>query len=164
VVSGDTGLQIATKNSITWAQLQTSNPNVNWNNLQIGQKLCVQGVAASEVASTPSNFEQNKNWLIPVIVVIGLLLIATIVILARHHQKRNRSYSSELALPTQASTEDVVLKGETAPTDNQSLESPTTPTSPTADWEKRQDEAGHAYYYNTSTGVTQWEVPDGLPA
>jgi len=163
VVSGDTGYGIATKNGITLAQLETSNPSANWNDLQIGQQLCVQGVEASEVAGTPSNFEQNKNWLIPVIIVIGLLLIATVVILARTHSKRNRSYSSELALPTQASTEDAVLKGETAPLDIQSPVSPTTPTS-TADWEKRQDDAGHTYYYNLSTGVTQWEVPDGLPA
>lgn len=47
VVSGDTGNTIAQKLGITFAQLQTANPGVNWNNLQIGQVLQVPGSGSS---------------------------------------------------------------------------------------------------------------------
>jgi len=35
-------------------------------------------------------------------------------------------------------------------------------TSPTNNWEKRADNNGQVYYYNSHTGVSQWEVPEGL--
>lgn len=39
VKSGDTGYRIATANGVTVADLQAVNPGVNWNRLNVGQKL-----------------------------------------------------------------------------------------------------------------------------
>ncbi len=39
VKSGDTGMKITAANGVTWADLQAVNPGVNWNRLNIGQKL-----------------------------------------------------------------------------------------------------------------------------
>jgi hypothetical protein len=36
--------------------------------------------------------------------------------------------------------------------------------SPASEWETRQDESGQTYYYNTTSGVTQWEMPDTMIA
>jgi far upstream element-binding protein len=30
-------------------------------------------------------------------------------------------------------------------------------------WSAMQDDQGRTYYYNTQTGVSQWEKPEGMP-
>jgi len=41
VKSGDTGTSIAQKDNTTLAEVEKLNPNVNWNNLQVGATLIV---------------------------------------------------------------------------------------------------------------------------
>lgn len=39
VKAGDTGMKIAAANGVSWADLQSVNPGVNWNGLRVGQAL-----------------------------------------------------------------------------------------------------------------------------
>jgi LysM repeat protein len=54
VVSGDTGNAIATAEGITFNALSSANPNVNWNNLQIGQILTVPAGTSPASGTLPS--------------------------------------------------------------------------------------------------------------
>jgi hypothetical protein len=56
VKSGDTGNLIASNNGITFTTLSNLNPGVNWNNLQIGQTLCVaaDGATTKSPTTTPA--------------------------------------------------------------------------------------------------------------
>jgi len=54
VVSGDTGFSIASKLAISFTALSAANPNVNWNNLQIGQTLQVPSTSGSVLTSLTS--------------------------------------------------------------------------------------------------------------
>lgn len=54
VASGDTGNVIATAFGISFNTLSAANPNVNWNNLQIGQVLTVPAGVSPTTGSIPS--------------------------------------------------------------------------------------------------------------
>jgi LysM repeat protein len=144
VVAGDTGWGIAQKLGVDFnTQLSVWNPKVVWTALTIGQQICASaGTAAAETTSGVS--EDTQKWLIPLLVVVGILFIALLVILFRNSKQRGRSYSSEIGMQA-------IPKSETG----------TQAAKPV--WEKRTDpSSGTTCYYNTATGQTQWEAPDDL--
>jgi LysM repeat protein len=150
VQQGDGGWAISQKLGVSWSDFQSWNPGVNWNNLQIGQVLCASAAQAN--VKTSLNNDQKK-WAIPLLVIVGVLFIALIVFILRKKQQRERSYSQELG-----------LQAERAPKEQAILTSGPPTTQPTkATWEKKIDEnTGRTYYYNQATGVSQWEVPEGM--
>lgn len=60
VVSGDTGNAIAAAYSITFTTLSNSNPNVNWNSLQIGQSI-VMPSARTPISYTVSSGDTGDS-------------------------------------------------------------------------------------------------------
>jgi len=80
------------------------------------------------------------------------------------------SSQSDLGSPSSPTSQEGVptnfdeLKAEPAspePEPASSEPEPAAPISP-SEWETRKDESGQPYYYNNSTGVSQWETPDSL--
>jgi len=143
VVAGDTGWGIAQKLGVDFnSQLSVWNPKVVWTSLAIGQVICASaGTAAAETSSGVS--EDTQKWLIPLLLVVGILFIALLVILCKNKQ-RERSYSTEIGMQA-------IPKTETGAQQSKPV------------WEKRTDPStGTTCYYNTSTGQTQWEAPDDL--
>lgn len=56
VLAGDTGLAIARRHGITWAQLQAANPKTDWKRLRIGQTLMLPDTGWRWETSPATNF------------------------------------------------------------------------------------------------------------
>jgi len=147
----------------------------------------VSSCSSSAQIDQQSGFEKQQSWLLPLVVVLGVLVVAIVVVLfCKKRKDRFRSYSSELGLSELAATSPTTpQKGfeEQVLTPTQP-EQPTTgsdetttgydpvstaPLAPTdtsepalpPNWMKQTDPtSGQSYFYNTQTGVSQWETPD----
>jgi len=146
-------------------------------------------VGTSTTASdTTGNTPQAPVVEITVPVVIGvvvLLLIALFLTLRKKDRRDSAIYHGEsVAIPAQAPTEsgagtELVVATSTTPTTTTEAPRETFEESrqqlaeavqlaaqsqeeqqPPSDWEQRKDENGATYYYNSKTGVSQWETPE----
>jgi len=176
IQAGDTGWQIAQNHNLDFnTQLSPWNPGVSWGALQVGQQICISDPNAAETTM----FQKQQNWLIPLIVVLPILFLLIAVVLFK--KRRSRSYSAELEnhsvpkeeavlTPTLGNVAVVDVASPTSPTSPKYDELPTAapestgPESPkSSEWELITDpNTGQPYYYNKSSGATQWEVPDGV--
>jgi len=122
---------------------------------------------------TNATVQQNLVYIILFPVLALVLLVAVILTLRVKSRNRGQTMSAyvrdsiskppqsqhvplETAITTQPSASTV----QETPVDN-----PAAPITQQSEWEKRVDEtSGQPYYYNHSTGVTQYETPDGLTA
>jgi hypothetical protein len=134
-------------------------------------------------AETESSFSKSKNWAVPLIIVVIVLIIALIVVLFYKQKSRLRSYTKELGLPelspvsptTQGEGAGAIESQVLATSQPAKAAEPTYDQVPTSEetgpssgsshlpagWSKLTDpNNGQQYYYNSTTGVSQWEAPD----
>jgi len=125
--------------------------------------------------STPD----NNAWIYSIVGVVGILVLIAIVIITlriRLRRKRANSYAREsiaqekspeqatpIALATASSVTELDVDSPIQLT--LSTETPATVTatnSPSTDseWKLQSDSNGKEYYYNNTTGVSQWENPE----
>lgn len=113
-------------NSNYYVCLQTHNSQATWNPAAAASLWQQVNSCPTAAESVSSNFEKMQVWLIPVIVLIGLLFITILLVLRR--QKRSRSYSQ--AIREAEPAQEAVLAQPTSQ-EVTNLTSPTSPTSPT---------------------------------
>jgi len=135
----------------------------------ISPYLSASSTWSQETVSSPQNeFMQKYIYVVVGVIVIGILLILLAVVL-RHRRKRGHSYAPEresITLdPSPQKTEAPVLTQTSSameiPTDDVAPLTNTEVPPTNSEWKVQTDlNSGAPIYYNTSTGATQWEVPD----
>jgi len=104
-------------------------------------------------------------YVIVAIVVIALLVIILVVFLRSQARQRQSSITDYNQGVNQKETASSSIPMSTVPVTAERDGLKTNPTTTAPEWEQRSDPAtGRNYYYNTVSGVTQWEAPDGFQA
>jgi hypothetical protein len=127
--------------------------------------------SAAEVVS--SGVEQNYPYIIVGVVVVIILIAALVFTLRSKARKRGQTMSDYVrqSVAQDKTPEHVPLESTPSvsvlpPQETATEAAPivlATPQQP--EWEQRVDEtSGQTIYYNTASGVTQWEAPDGYIA
>jgi len=128
--------------------------------------------SAAEVSSAQQDFLHTYIWVVVGAVVIAILVIAMVLVL-RGRRKRSLSVDTlmqqnqksiePMSLQATSSAQDLDVPVQDAPVDTAPLTmEPTASQPPLAEgWELQTNpDNGKAFYYNTNTGVSQWEAPD----
>jgi len=144
----------------------------------------------AEIATNP--VQQNYIYIIVGVIVIAILIVAAILTLRYKARSRGQSvgqYARDSVVKQPEPTETVPLEALPAqdvsaqdvsaqekvpaekpmenlmePTSSLSTEAPLAePRTSNSEWERRTDlNNGTNFWYNNSTGVSQWETPDGV--
>jgi len=140
-----------------------------------------KNTAAEETTTEPTPFMKFGIYVIVILVVVIILIGAIALMLRSKARERGTTVSDyvrgsiapqhqELSLapvPTSpmSSASDLGTSPPAAEEQTYGTNVLTAEPVPPQEWEQRLDATtGQNYYYNNSTGVTQWEVPDGVQA
>jgi len=156
-----------------------------------GTQSSVSGTAnfpasAAETTQPNKSFLNFGVYILVAIVVIVILIVAIFLVLRSRSRARGSTISEYVrASVSPQKQEEFTLKDlpvQAVSSQSELTEAPTSPTSATeselvqlqptpapipasSEWEQRTDtESGQPYFYNSATGVTQWETPDGFQA
>jgi len=131
---------------------------------------------AAEVSDSNDSFMKQNIYILVGAIVIVLLVVIVVVTLRSRSRKRGNSYvresvdsgkaseqSAPIALTATSSAADLEAVSQQPEQDMLSSAEPTVTTS-TPEWQLQTNETGKQYYYNNSTGQSQWETPDATVA